>query len=72
MFHYLLHHFNCHDGLGTKIMTKTIDINFISNNVKGIQNFLKRHKNFLIIQKKTYIIMTLYFFKKLTLQVKMK
>ena len=42
MFHILLHHFNCLDCLETKVISKTTDINFISNNVKGIQNSLKR------------------------------
>ena len=42
MFHILLHHFNCLDYLETKVISKTTDINFISNNVKGIQNSLKR------------------------------
>ena len=46
MFHIFLHHFNCPDCLETKIMTKTTDINFISNNAKGIQNSLKRLKMF--------------------------
>ena len=46
MFHILLHHFNCPGCLETKIMTMSTDINFISNNVKGIQNSLKRLKIF--------------------------
>ena len=46
MFHILLHHFNCLDCLEKKIMTKTTVINFIQNNVIGIQNSLKRLKVF--------------------------
>ena len=37
-------------------MTKTTDLSFISNNVKGIQNSLKDLK-LLVILKKTYLIM---------------
>ena len=33
-------------------MTKTTDINFISNNVKGIQNSLKRLKIFNSLKEK--------------------
>ena len=51
MFHILLHHFNCPDCLETKIMTKTTDINFISNNVKGIQKSLKRLKIFTYLKE---------------------
>ena len=51
-------------------MTKTTDINFISNNVKGIQNSLKRLKNF--YYNVIYVIMALYFFEKLTLPVKIE
>ena len=42
----LLHLFNSVDCLETKIMTKAMDINFISNNVKVFQNSLKRLKIF--------------------------
>ena len=42
----MLHHFNCLDCLETKIKTKTTGINFISNNVKGIQNSLKNFRIF--------------------------
>ena len=42
----MLHHFNCLDCLETKILTKITHINFISNNVKGIQNSLKTPKIF--------------------------
>ena len=48
MFQISIHHFNCLDCLETKIMTKNRDINFISSNVKGIQNSLKRLKIFVI------------------------
>ena len=48
----MLHHFNSLDYLETKIMTETTDINFISNNVKGIQNSLKRLKIFNSLKEK--------------------
>ena len=62
-FHVSLHHFNCLDCLETKIMTKTAD-----NNVKGIQNSLKNFKIFNCLKES----ISFYFFKKITLLVKMK
>ena len=49
MFHILLHRFNFLDCLETKIMST--DINFISNNVKGIRNSLKRLKIFYYLKE---------------------
>ena len=46
MFYILLHHFNCLNCFETKVMTKTMDINFISDNIKGIQISLKIFKIF--------------------------
>ena len=66
MFRYII--FNCLDCLETKIMTKTADNNFISNNVKGIQNSLKNFKIFNCLKES----ISFYFFKKFTLLVKMK
>ena len=54
MFHILLHRFNFLDCLETKIMTT--DINFISNNVKGIRNSLKRLKFFYYLKERKHVL----------------